>query len=85
MGNIRKAWKDAKAMQERSGCGVQPEENEEWVNEVLERKCPFVWRFEEIWGSRPNATVIFNTESLITSQSQHHKFNIMPASTGITR
>jgi len=59
MDNMRKAWKDAKAMQERSGWGVKPEVNEESINEILERKCPFFWRLEEIWGSRPNATVIF--------------------------
>jgi len=62
MGNKRKARKGVKAVQERSGWGVKPEENEESNNEVLERKCP------EIWGSRPNATVIFNTQSPITSQ-----------------
>jgi len=29
MDTMRKAWKDAKAMQERPGSGVKPEENEE--------------------------------------------------------
>jgi len=40
MGSMRKAWKGAKAGQKRSGWGVKPEENEESINEVLERKCP---------------------------------------------
>jgi len=42
MGSMRKAWKGAKAgqEQERSGWRVKPEENEESINEVLERKCP---------------------------------------------
>ena len=42
MGNMRKAWKDAKAMQERSGWGVTSEENEESINEVLERECSVI-------------------------------------------
>ena len=40
MGSMRKAWKGAKAGQKRSGWGVKPKENEESINEVLERKCP---------------------------------------------
>ena len=48
MSNMKKAWKDAKAMQQRSGWGVKPEENEESINEVLEGKCPFFWRLEDI-------------------------------------
>ncbi|KAF8416864.1 hypothetical protein EV426DRAFT_721555 [Tirmania nivea] len=45
---------DAKAMQTRSGWGVKSEDNDKSINEVLERRCPFFWRLEEIWGSRPN-------------------------------
>ena len=61
--NIKRSWKEAKAMQEQSGWGAKPEENETSINEVLERKCPFFWRLEEVWGTRPNATMIVNTES----------------------
>ncbi|KAF8439644.1 hypothetical protein BGX38DRAFT_1206943 [Terfezia claveryi] len=46
MGNIKKAWKDAKAMQARSGWGIKSEENEESINEILEWRCPFFWRLE---------------------------------------
>jgi len=46
IGNMRKAWRDAKAMQERSEWGVKP------INEILKRKCTFLGRLEEIWGSR---------------------------------
>ena len=40
------------------------------VNEALERKCPFFWRLEELWGTRPNTTVIVNAESSTASTSQ---------------
>ena len=48
LGNMRKVWKDAKAMQARSGWGIKPQENGDSMNEVLERKCPFYWRLDEI-------------------------------------
>ncbi|KAF8455706.1 hypothetical protein BGX38DRAFT_1266988 [Terfezia claveryi] len=64
MGNIKKAWKDAKGMQTCSGWGVKSEDNEQSINDILERKYPFFWCLEEIWGSRPNVSVILHTESI---------------------
>jgi len=61
---MKSIWKEAKAIQARSGWGIKPEENEESTDEVLERKSSFFWLLEEIWGSRPNASIIFNTESI---------------------
>jgi len=58
MGNMEKTWKDAKAMQAQSGWGVNPEESEASINQELQRRCPFFWRLGEIWGSRPNVSVI---------------------------
>ena len=46
MGNMKKTWKDAKAMQAQSGWGVKPEESEASTNQVLERRCPFFWRLD---------------------------------------
>jgi len=51
-------------MQAQSGWGVKPDECEASTNQVLERKCPFFWRLEEIWGSHPNTSVIHNTETI---------------------
>ena len=44
LGNMRRVWKDTKAMQVQSGWGIKPEDNEDSINEVLERKCPFFWQ-----------------------------------------
>ena len=54
-------------MQERSGWGLKSEDNEPSINDRLEQKCTFFWRLEEIWGSRPNATVVVHTESITIS------------------
>ena len=60
---MKRSWKEAKAMANQSGFGVRAEDNTTSVNEVLERKCQFYFRLEEIWGSRPNAQVIAPLES----------------------
>ncbi|KAF8459269.1 hypothetical protein BDZ91DRAFT_464829 [Kalaharituber pfeilii] len=56
--NMKKSWKDAKAMHTRSGWGIKAEDNELSINELLEKKCTFFWQLDEIWGSRPNATAV---------------------------
>ena len=62
--NMKKHWKDARAMAEHSGWGLQnQDDNEDSINAKLECKCPFYWQLEELWGSRPNATVILDMES----------------------
>ena len=67
--NMKRAWKDAKAMQGRSGWGLKSEDNEPSINDRLEQKCGFFWRLEEIlWY----ATVVVYTESIATS------FNVPP-------
>ncbi|KAF8430248.1 hypothetical protein EV426DRAFT_713247 [Tirmania nivea] len=38
MSNMKKAWKDAKAMQARPGWGIKSEENKESINEIWERR-----------------------------------------------
>ena len=68
--NMKRAWKDARAMQDRSGWGVRPEDNEESINNVLERKCAFFWRLEEIWGSQPNVTVIHSMDTMEKSEPE---------------
>ncbi|RPB20104.1 hypothetical protein L211DRAFT_572676 [Terfezia boudieri ATCC MYA-4762] len=64
MGNMKKAWNAARAMQTRSGWGVRSGDNDQSINEVLERRCPFFWRLEELWGSRPNVSAIPHTEAI---------------------
>jgi len=39
--NMKKCWKEAKAMQECSGWGVRSNDNEKSINEHLEQKCAF--------------------------------------------
>ena len=39
--NIKRLWKEAKAIRDQSGFGIRPEENDTSINQVLERKCPF--------------------------------------------
>jgi len=56
-------WKNARDMQESSGWGVKPEDNDAKINEILERKCICYWRLDSIWGTRPNATVVVNMDS----------------------
>ena len=46
--NMKRAWKDAKAMQELSGWGLKFEDNEPSINDRLEQKSGFFWRLEEI-------------------------------------
>ncbi|KAF8424327.1 hypothetical protein EV426DRAFT_599504 [Tirmania nivea] len=67
--NMKRSWKEARAMQQRSGWGVKAENNEASINETLERKCAFFWRLDEIWGSRPNVELVGGSES-ITSRSR---------------
>ncbi|KAF8469206.1 hypothetical protein BDZ91DRAFT_721903 [Kalaharituber pfeilii] len=62
--NMKKAWREAKALQERNGWSIKPEENEQSINDALERKCTFFWRLEGIWGSRSNSAVIAIRESM---------------------
>ena len=59
--NMKRSWQAARAMADNSGWGV--ENQSESINKVLERKCPFYWRLDELWGSHPNATAIMDTES----------------------
>ncbi|KAF8429987.1 hypothetical protein BGX38DRAFT_1278031 [Terfezia claveryi] len=64
MGNIKKAWKDMKAMQARLRWEIKSEKNEESINEILDQRCPYFWHLEEIWGSGPNVSVVLQTESI---------------------
>ena len=59
--NMKRRWKEAKAMAELSGWGVRLEDNEQTINDVLERKCAFYWRLDGIWGTRPNASIIIGS------------------------
>ena len=68
--NMKRAWKEARAMQDQSGWGLQPDDNETSINDRLKRKCPFYWRLDAIWGSRPNVTVVDRMESMSVKASQ---------------
>ncbi|KAF8430084.1 hypothetical protein EV426DRAFT_579674 [Tirmania nivea] len=68
--NLKRSWKEARAMQQRSGWGVKAEKNEASINDALERKCAFFWRLDEIWGSRPNVELIGGSESVASRPSQ---------------
>ena len=62
--NMKRSWKEARAMQQRSGWGTEAEKNETSVNEALERKCTFFWQLDGIWGSQPNGTLIGGNKSV---------------------
>ena len=61
LSNMKRSWQAARILMNSSGWGV--EDMYDTVNKLLERKCPFFWRLEEIWGTRPNVRVIMDTES----------------------
>ena len=58
---MKRSWQAARAMADNSGWGV--ENQDESIQEVLERKCPFYTRLDRLWGSHPNVTAIHDTES----------------------
>ena len=59
--NMKRSWQAARAMADNSGWGV--ENQDESIQEVLERKCPFYARLDRLWGSHPNTTAIHESES----------------------
>ncbi|KAF8457675.1 hypothetical protein BGX38DRAFT_1156646 [Terfezia claveryi] len=62
--NMKRAWKEAKALQDSPGCELIAVDNERSIKELLEKKCTFFWRLNAIWGSRPAGTVIASMESI---------------------
>lgn len=61
--NMRSGWKHARAYRERSGWGHTQEENQQANNQTLERRCPFFWRLDDIWGSYPMSARIPSARS----------------------
>ena len=59
-GNMKRAWQAASAKQEASGWGIKSEDNDDFISEAQERKRPWFWRLDDLWGSRPNVTVILD-------------------------
>lgn len=51
--NMKRSWKEASAVQERSGWGVESE-----ADELQLMKVSILRGLEEIWGSRLNMTLI---------------------------
>ena len=45
---MKRAWKEAREMQDQSGWGLQPDDNKASINDRLERKCPFYWRLHAV-------------------------------------
>ena len=61
--NLRTAWKKARQFCNQSGLGVRAEDNQASFNALLESKCPLFWRLDEMWGSRPNTTLVLILDS----------------------
>ena len=59
--NMKRQWKEAKALQENTGWGIR--EDEQSINQALERKCPFFHRLDAIWGSKPNVNIVTRMDS----------------------
>ncbi|KAN0077841.1 hypothetical protein V8E54_006145, partial [Elaphomyces granulatus] len=73
---MKSAWQAAKKLQEQSGFGVREDDCTRSINEVLNKKCKFFWRLDEIFGTRPNNVPVTSSDSLpppqprLPSQSQ---------------
>ena len=46
--NMKRAWKEAREMQDQSVWGLQPDDNKASINDRLEHKCPFYWRLDAV-------------------------------------
>jgi len=62
--NMKNSWKAAKKLQEESGFGVKEDDCTDSVNEVLNKKCKFFWRLDEIFGTRPNNNPVVTNDTL---------------------
>jgi len=46
--NMKAAWRETRKLREQSGSGVKPEDNAPSFVALLEKKCAFFWRLDEI-------------------------------------
>lgn len=66
--NMKNSWKAAKKLQDQSGFGWKEEDCESSVNELLNRKCRFFWRLDDIFGERMNNIPTITIDSLTFTQ-----------------
>ena len=61
--NMKKQWRDTSAFRTKSGWGLQEDNLERTIHEALEKKCPYFFRLDAIWGTRPGATARVHIDS----------------------
>ena len=54
--NMKASWKVTRKLKEKSGSGWKPEDNSLSFVALLEKKCPFFWRLDKVWGTCPNTS-----------------------------
>lgn len=59
--NMKKQWGGATAARNATGWGVGKSENS--ITESLEKRCPFFFRLDAIWGTRPNVRIATGLDS----------------------
>ena len=62
--NMKKQWKEAKALRDGSGWGIMDYKEDQSIKDALERKCPFFFRLDAIWGGRPNVKVLYRMDTI---------------------
>ena len=60
---LKDRWRKVQRLWIDSEWEERKEDNSDATNQILETKCPFYWRFEAIWGTRPNSRAIVRLES----------------------
>ncbi|KAF8456858.1 hypothetical protein BDZ91DRAFT_838457 [Kalaharituber pfeilii] len=78
MTNVKRSWRECKALQERSGWGLTAENNEESINAFIEKKYPLFWHLDTIWGSRPNVIVMASRESVTVHVAGTQAYSQLP-------
>jgi len=54
--DMKVARSTAKKARDQSGWGLKAEDHSESQQTYLNKKCPFFYRLDEIWGTRANST-----------------------------
>jgi len=69
--NMRAAWKEARKLGGGSGSGSKPEDSSPSFVALLEKKCPFFWRLDGVWGTHPHSTPILPIASTQRAVNTH--------------
>lgn len=65
LANMKRQYKEAITIQDSSGWGLC-EEDEQFINKNLDKKCPFFFRLDRICGNRPNMRIPTQMDSSVS-------------------